>query len=53
MTAFALIGSLSALAIGFASVLGEGGYSFDLRRKNRRKDSNRVGGRRFDDAVTA
>jgi hypothetical protein len=54
MTIAALTGSLLALAIGVASIIGEGGYSFDLRRRNgRRKDSNRLGGRRENDGATS
>ena len=54
MTLVALIGSFIALAVGFASILGETGYGFDLRRKSsRRKDGARAGGRRSDDRAAA
>jgi hypothetical protein len=54
MTIVALVGSLFAVGIGFATIVGEGGYSFDMRKKNRRtaKDG-RVGGRRAEDRVSA
>ncbi len=46
MTIVALIASIVALTIGTASIVGETGYRFDLRRKRRRKDGDRLGGRR-------
>lgn len=54
MTIVALVGSLFAVGIGFATIVGEGGYSFDMRKKNRRaaKDG-RLGGRRAEDRVSA
>lgn len=45
----ALIGCLFAIAMGFTVVLGERGYHFDLRRRDRRRRSGRVGGRREGD----
>ena len=54
LTTIALIGSLFALALGVATVLGEQGYRFELRRRlrGRRRDGDRVGGRRDGDWAT-
>lgn len=49
LTYVALFGSLFALAIGIATILGEGGWAFDLRRRRARRRRNRAGGRRGDD----
>ncbi len=54
MTIVALVGSLFAVGIGFATIVGEGGYSFDMRKKNRRTSKDgRLGGRRADDRASA
>lgn len=54
LTLIALFGSLFAVGIGFATIVGEAGYGFDLRKKNRRtaKDG-RAGGRRAEDRAAA
>ncbi len=50
MSILALTGSIIALGIGATTILGEGGYAFDLRRKrDRRRDAHRQGGRRVKD----
>jgi len=50
VTLVALLGSLFTIGIGFAAVLGEGGYRFDLRKKSRRQSKDgRIGGRRAED----
>jgi hypothetical protein len=54
LTYFALIATLVSLAFGIGITLGEGGYKFDLRRRNRRKASDgRTGGRRAEDQAAA
>lgn len=53
LTIIALVAAMFSLAIGFATVLGEAGYSFDLRRRRsrRRGRDGRAGGRRSDDRL--
>lgn len=54
MTIVALVGALFAVGIGFATIVGEEGYRFDLRKKGRRKNKDgRHGGRRAEDRATA
>ena len=54
LTYFALIAILATLALGIGITLGEGGYSFDLRRRSRRTSKDgRTGGRRAEDQVAA
>ena len=51
LTEVALTFSLVAIAtFGIAGIVGRNGYSFDLRRKSRRKDA-RTGGRRAEDKI--
>jgi hypothetical protein len=50
MTIVALVGALFAVGIGFATIVGEEGYRFDLRKKGRRQSKDgRHGGRRAED----
>ena len=50
LTIVALLGSLFAVGIGFATTVGESGYRFDLRKNSRRKaQDGRGGGRRAED----
>ena len=49
MTIVAFSCSIFALGLGAVILLGEGGYGFDLRRRDRRRDTNRAGGRRLND----
>lgn len=55
LSIFALIAAAFSLVIGFATILGESGYSFDLRRRRsrRRAKDGRIGGRREEDRVAA
>ena len=54
MTIVALVGALFAVGIGFATIVGEEGYKFDLRKQGRRKTKDgRNGGRRAEDRATA
>ncbi len=54
MTIVALVGALFAVGIGFATIVGESGYEFDLRKKSRRQARDgRKGGRRKGDRATA
>jgi hypothetical protein len=54
LTFIALIATLVSLAFGIGITLGEAGYSFDLRRRSRRKAKDgRVGGRRAEDQAAA
>lgn len=54
MTIVALVGALFAVGIGFASIVGESGYEFDLRKKSRRNGKDgRAGGRRAEDRAAA
>ena len=55
LTYIALSATLSGLAIGISTLLGENGYGFDLRgRKARRATKDgRDGGRRENDLLTA
>ncbi len=54
ITYFAVIAAISVAAMGILSVLAERGYSFDLRRRNRRSGKDgRLGGRREDDRAVA
>ena len=54
LTYIGLIATLVSLAFGIGITLGESGYSFDLRRRNRRKARDgRNGGRRAEDQVAA
>lgn len=52
LTVISGVGSMFALALGAATLLGERGYTFDLRRTQRRSATRR-GGRRQADLVTA
>ncbi len=52
ITYFAIIAAVSVAAMGVLSLLAERGYSFDLRRRNRRSGKDgRAGGRREDDRL--
>lgn len=55
LSIFALIAALFSLVIGFATILGEAGYGFDLRKRRarRRGRDGRLGGRREDDRLSA
>lgn len=55
LSIIALIAAAFSLVIGFATILGEAGYSFDLRRRRSRRRSRdgRIGGRREEDRLTA
>jgi hypothetical protein len=54
LSLIAILAAMAGIAIGFASIMGEAGYSFDLRRRNRRgARDGRVGGRRSVDHVAA
>jgi len=55
LTIIALVAAMFSLAIGFATVLGESGYAFDLRRRRsrRRGRDGRQGGRRTEDRLEA
>lgn len=53
LSLFPLLACFFVLALGAASVLKERGYHFDLRRKARRKDQGRAGGRRAEDRLVS
>ena len=48
LTIFALAAAFFAIAIGFATIIGESGYSFDLRKKGFRKKAPNYGRRESD-----
>ena len=51
VTYLALFATLISLVLGGAATLADTGYSFDLRRKQRRRGKDRSGGRRAEDQV--
>ena len=53
ITYIALLGVLFALGLGVLTLIGAKGYSFDLRRRPRRRHGKRLGGRRSDDLARA
>jgi len=54
LSALGLFGTLSMLTIGGITLLTEQGYTFDLRRRSRRRGKDgRVGGRREEDRALA
>lgn len=53
LTDIALFGCFFSLGLGALTLLREKGYSFDMRRRSRRRDGNREGGRRSEDLVRA
>jgi hypothetical protein len=53
MTIVALTLSLVALCMGATSILAGAGQQVDMRKARRRKDHNRMGGRRHGDHAPA
>jgi hypothetical protein len=53
VTYLALTATLASLVLGGAALLAESGYRFDLRRKQRRRGGDRLGGRRAEDRIAA
>jgi hypothetical protein len=49
LTYIALIGCLLSLTMGFATLMAERGYTFDLRGPKMRRRQRRSGGRRAED----